>query len=83
VSNRKRTVALTGGTGFVGGATLDRLIAAGWKVRALARRAQAPKSGVEWIAGGLDDAASLTRLCDGADAVLHIAGVVNAYEPAE
>ena len=83
MSNRKRTVALTGGTGFVGGATLDRLIAAGWKVRALARRAQAPKSGVEWIAGGLDDAASLTRLCDGADAVLHIAGVVNAYEPAE
>ena len=83
MSNRKRTVALTGGTGFVGDATLDRLIAAGWKVRALARRAQSPKSGVEWIAGGLDDAASLARLCDGADAVLHIAGVVNAYETAE
>lgn len=58
--------------------TLDRLLEAGWKVRALTRRDQPLKSGVTWVAGALDDTPSLIELCDGADAVLHIAGVVNA-----
>lgn len=83
MNGKGKTVALTGATGFVGSATLDRLLAAGWKVRALTRCAQSAIPGVEWISGGLDDAASLLKLCDGADAILHIAGVVNAYEPGE
>ena len=73
-----KTVALTGATGFVGRITLDRLVAAGWHVRALTRRDQHKKAGVSWVHGRLDDAASLNELCKGADAVLHIAGVVNA-----
>ena len=40
------TVAVTGGTGFVGGATIKRLVEAGWHVRALARKDQAPIAGV-------------------------------------
>lgn len=77
-----KTVALTGATGFVGRVTLDRLLAAGWHVRALTRRDQHKKAGVTWIHGRLDDADSLTELCIGADAVLHIAGVVNAPDAA-
>ncbi len=77
-----KTVALTGATGFVGRITLDRLLAAGWHVRALTRRDQPKKTGVTWIHGRLDDGASLVELCNGADAVLHVAGVVNAPDAA-
>lgn len=73
-----KTVALTGATGFVGQVTLDRLVEAGWNVRALTRRDQPKKAGVNWVHGALDRPDSLTELCEGADAVLHIAGVVNA-----
>lgn len=73
-----RLVAMTGATGFVGAETLRQLVAAGVSVRALARRPQSAMSGVEWVAGALDDAAALDALVAGADVVLHIAGVVNA-----
>ena len=77
-----KTAALTGATGFVGRMTLRRLVAAGWHVRALTRRDQPKTAGVTWVHGRLDDAASLNELCDGADAVLHVAGVVNAPDAA-
>lgn len=75
-------LALTGATGFVGGHALDAALARGWRVRALARREQPARDGVEWVRGGLADAEALRRLCDGADAVLHIAGVTNAADRA-
>jgi nucleoside-diphosphate-sugar epimerase len=77
------TVAVTGSTGLVGGATLDRLMEEHYKVRALTRREQPPRIGVTWVAGALDDPSSLEKLCDGADVVLHIAGVVNVPSAAE
>jgi UDP-glucose 4-epimerase len=77
-----KTAALTGATGFVGRVTLDRLIEAGWQVRALTRRDQPKRVGVVWVHGSLDDAASLAQLCEGADAVLHVAGVVNVPDVA-
>ena len=77
-----KTVALTGATGFVGRITLDRLVAAGWHVRALTRQDQPKKTGVQWVNGRLDDVSSLDELCKGADAVLHVAGVVNAPDAA-
>lgn len=75
-------VALTGGTGFVGAATIARATADGLRVRALTRRPQPAREGVEWIAGALDDHAALATLVAGADAVVHIAGVVNAPDRA-
>jgi len=75
-------LALTGATGFVGGHVVRRAVEAGHQVRALARRPQPPRDGVTWIAGALDDAAALAALVDGADAVIHIAGVVNAPDRA-
>ncbi len=77
-----KTVAMTGATGFVGRVTLERLVEAGWKVRALARREQQAMPGVTWVSGALDKPESLAELCEGADAVLHIAGVVNAPDAA-
>lgn len=77
-----KTVALTGATGFVGRVTLDRLLEAGWQVRALTRRDQPKRAGVAWVHGSLDDKASLAELCEGANAVLHIAGVVSSHDAA-
>ena len=75
-------IAITGATGFVGGATVRALVEAGHHVRALTRRPQAAQGGVTWVEGGLGDSAALADLCTGADAVLHIAGVVNAPDKA-
>ena len=74
----KGLVAITGATGFVGQAVLDQAADQGIAVRALARQPQAARPGVEWIAGDLDDTAALARLVERAEAVIHIAGVVNA-----
>lgn len=72
-------IAITGATGFVG----RRVLAlAGRQVRALTRRPQPAQPGVEWMLGDLDDAAALERLCRGAAAIVHIAGVVNAADKA-
>ncbi|RYE03886.1 MAG: NAD(P)-dependent oxidoreductase [Sphingomonadales bacterium] len=71
-------LAITGATGFVGKRTVDLALAAGHKVRALTRRAQPSRDGVVWVDGSLESVDSLARLASGADAVLHIAGVVNA-----
>lgn len=72
------TIAITGATGFVGSHVLDLALAGGHSVRALVRQAQPHRDGVTWVGGALDDAAALARLCNGADALIHIAGAVNA-----
>jgi nucleoside-diphosphate-sugar epimerase len=70
-------LAVTGATGFVGQALLDRALEAGLEVRALARREQEPRQGLEWIAGDLENMAALRALVRGAETVIHVAGVVN------
>lgn len=76
------TLAITGVTGFVGSHVLDQVLAAGYKVRALKRRVGMADTLTQssqplWIEGTLDDTNALADLCDGADAVIHIAGAVN------
>lgn len=75
-------IALTGGTGFVGSHVIEAALAAGQQVRALTRRPQPEQAGVTWVAGALDDIVSLATLVAGADAVLHVAGVINAPDRA-
>jgi uncharacterized protein YbjT (DUF2867 family) len=77
-----RSIAVTGATGFVGTETLEQLLAAGFRVRALARSPQPQREGIAWIAGDLHSAQALDALMSGADVVLHIAGVVNAPDRA-
>jgi nucleoside-diphosphate-sugar epimerase len=76
------TLAITGGTGFVGGHTLTLALARGHRVKALTRKPRPPQPGIEWIDGSLTDAAALARLTAGTDVVVHIAGVTNAATPA-
>ncbi|MAY19183.1 MAG: epimerase [Erythrobacteraceae bacterium] len=76
-------LAITGATGFVGSAALDVALEAGHTVRALTRRDQTARAGVQWIKGTLEDTAALAELCSGADAVVHIAGLTNTPDPAE
>lgn len=80
MARRGATLAVTGGTGFVGQRLLRLAVERGHAVRALTRRPQAPQSGIEWVAGDLGDCGAL---CDGADAVIHVAGVINARTAAE
>ncbi len=75
-------IAVSGGTGFVGGHLLRLAGERDWQTRALARRDQPLKRRVFWVRGALDDADSLARLVASAEAVLHVAGVVNAPDRA-
>jgi dihydroflavonol-4-reductase len=72
-------VFLTGGTGFVGGALLRRLVAEGRAVRALARTPAGQdlvrSLGAEAVAGDLEDGAALRRGMAGCRVVFHAAGV--------
>lgn len=77
----KPLIAVTGGTGFVGQRLLD-LAGDDVTLRALTRRKQPSRPGVEWIEGALDQPDSLEALAKGADAVIHIAGVINARDAA-
>ena len=75
-------LAITGATGFVGGRLVDLALKAGHQVRALTRRPQPERAGVSWIEGALDKPDSLDRLVEGADAAIHVAGVINARDAA-
>jgi uncharacterized protein YbjT (DUF2867 family) len=70
-------LAITGGTGFVGSHLIEHALAAGHTVNALTRRAQTAQAGLVWVDGALDRPESLSRLVDGCDAVIHVAGVIN------
>jgi uncharacterized protein YbjT (DUF2867 family) len=75
-------IAITGATGFVGSAVLGEALAEGHQVRALTRRDQTARAGVEWVRGDLGDTAALAALVEGADAVIHVAGLTNTPDPA-
>ncbi len=76
------TIAVTGATGFVGQALLDRAEQQGIPVKALTRRSQERRAGVEWVRGDLEAKAALRKLVRGSEAVIHVAGVVNAPDAA-
>ena len=76
-------LAITGGTGFVGAHLLDIALAGGHTVAALTRRDQPGREGLDWISGDLQDRFALERLVDGADAVVHVAGVISARNATE
>lgn len=77
------TIAVTGGTGFVGQAVLDAMEQRGLAVRALARTVPGDRPDVDWIAGSLGDAGALDELVSGTDAIIHIAGLTNTSDAAQ
>lgn len=77
-----RTVFVTGGSGFIGGQLIQRLVADDVAVRALARSATAAARvaalGAEPVAGDLSDVAALTAGCAGAEVAFHAAARASA-----
>jgi len=73
---KSRTLAVTGGTGFVGQHLLRIALESGYDVRALTRGWKPPEDAIAWVDGALDRSESLAKLCAGADAVIHIAGLI-------
>lgn len=71
------TAFVTGGSGFIGGRLVQRLVGEGHPVRALARSdaaaAKVAALGAEPIRGDLADQAALTAAADGADVAFHLA----------
>ena len=71
-------LAITGGTGFVGSHLIDAALAAGHEVKALTRREQPERDGVDWVLGDLGSREALEWLVDEADAIIHVAGTISA-----
>ena len=78
MSPTDKTVLVIGATGRQGGAVATRLLADGWRVRALTRSASSPKAaalaaaGAEVVTGDLDDYASLERAATAAWGVFSV-----------
>ncbi|QCQ22761.1 NAD-dependent epimerase/dehydratase family protein [Desulfoglaeba alkanexedens] len=74
------TVAMTGGTGFIGKSLIHRFLRENIRVRALVRPASISSCfnapGLSWIHGELNHEESLRQLLDGASAVIYCAGSV-------
>ena len=74
-----RTVALTGVTGFIGGAIADGLLTCGWRVRALVRPGRVCRwtgDDVDIVWGTLEDPRSRRALVGDVEAVVHCAGAI-------
>ncbi len=78
---------VTGGSGFVGRALIDALVARGVAVRALARSDRAEATvrahGAEPVRGDLEDGLALRRGTAGASAVFHAGAYVDDWGPAD
>ena len=79
--------AVTGATGFIGRHLVDALGQAGWRVRLLLRREPGGSQWRRWrpdvVAGSLASEAALARLAEGADVVIHLAGLIKAARRAD
>jgi nucleoside-diphosphate-sugar epimerase len=71
------TAFVTGGSGFIGGRLIDRLVQESWQVRALARSdssaAKVAERGAEPVKGDLGDAAAMRAGAEGCEYAFHAA----------
>ena len=72
-----KVFAVTGGTGFLGGEVVPRLLERGARVRLIVRRktSHTPDS-VDVVVAGLGDEGALTDAFRGCEGVFHLAGLV-------
>jgi uncharacterized protein YbjT (DUF2867 family) len=73
-----RKVFITGGSGFVGSAVIDALLASDWSVHALVKDQplDRPADRVTSFTGGLFDDAALSAGLAGCDAAIHLVGII-------
>lgn len=81
-----RFVAITGATGFLGRYIVRAFAGSGWRVRILARKPidhpQLAGLQLEVVLGDLSNLQALRTLVDGADVIVHAAGLIKARTPA-
>src|SRR3712207_2867395 len=75
------TVLVTGGSGLLGRAVVDRLAASGHRVRVLSRRSPDERSpSVEAVRGDLRTGSGLAQAVAGADAIVHCASDPRGFQ---
>ena len=85
----KPVIAITGGTGFLGRHVIQHFLNQGSTLKLLVRQPEnvdwglpAEQAGkLDIIKGSLSDKEALMRLVDGADVVIHMAGLIKARRP--
>jgi nucleoside-diphosphate-sugar epimerase len=79
--------AVTGASGFIGQHLVRLLISRGWSVRLLLRSEPSigewRSRGAQVVAGSLAEASALERLVEGAEVVIHVAGLIKAANRGE
>ena len=78
---------VTGGSGFIGGRLVTRLVGDGWTVRALARSPASERAvaelGAEAVRGELGDVDSMAAGAQGCETAFHLAAHLGDYGPWE
>jgi uncharacterized protein YbjT (DUF2867 family) len=75
VDMNRKTILLTGATGFVGRAVRPALEADGWHVRCMTRNAEQARQrnpDVDWVQGDVSDPYSCARAVEGCEAALYL-----------
>jgi UDP-glucose 4-epimerase len=73
----KRTIAITGASGFIGSHLLPVLLGEGYRLRVLSRRPQRDSPGISQIQGDIRSPLAVCDLVRGCSAVIHLAGVAH------
>ncbi len=75
-----RVAFVTGGSGFIGGVLIRRLVTDGWRVRGLARSDTAANTvadrGAEAVRGDLQDVAAMAAGARGCEVAFHCAAML-------
>jgi nucleoside-diphosphate-sugar epimerase len=72
-SSGRRLALVIGAAGGIGGEVVTALVRHGWTVRALTRRPQPARAGLDWIAGDAMVAADVAEAAGGVDLIVHAA----------